>query len=127
VGIGKLKKKLKKVSAEEKLRSLLQHYGRGLLGLLIAVMIVHDVFGTHGFLAMRRTQSEIKKVKADLDQLSKENATLEQEVKDLKSDPRLIEKIARDDLGLARPGEIIIRIPQEQQQQQQGQNPAVKR
>jgi cell division protein FtsB len=127
VGIGKLKKKLKKVSAEEKLRSLLQHYGRGLLGLLIAVMIVHDVFGTHGFLAMRRTQSEIRKVKADLDQLSKENATLEQEVKDLKSDPRLIEKIARDDLGLARPGEIIIRIPQEQQQQQQGQNPAVKR
>jgi cell division protein FtsB len=127
VGIGKLKKKLKKLSAEEKLRSLLQHYGRGLLGLLIAVMIVHDVFGTHGFLAMRRTQSEIRKVKADLDQLSKENATLEQEVKDLKTDPRLIEKIARDDLGLARPGEIIIRIPQEQQQQQQGQNPAVKR
>lgn len=124
MGIGKLKKKLKKVSAEEKLRSLLQHYGRGLLGLLIAVMIVHDVFGTHGFLAMRRTQSEIKKVKADLDQLSKENASLEQEVKDLKSDPRLIEKIARDDLGLARPGEIIIRIPQEQQREQ---NPAVKR
>lgn len=127
MGIGKLKKKLKKVSAEEKIRSLLQHYGRGLLGLLIAVMIVHDVFGTHGFLAMRRTQSEIRKVKADLDQLSKENATLEQEVKDLKSDPRLIEKIARDDLGLARPGEIIIRIPQEQQQQQREQNPAVKR
>jgi cell division protein FtsB len=127
VGIGKLKKKLKKVSAEEKIRSLLQHYGRGLLGLLIAVMIVHDVFGTHGFLAMRRTQSEIRKVKADLDQLSKENATLEQEVKDLKTDPRLIEKIARDDLGLARPGEIIIRIPQEQQQQQREQNPAAKR
>ena len=127
MGIGKLKKKLKKLSAEEKLRSLLQHYGRGLLGLLIAVMIVHDVFGTHGFLAMRRTQSEIRKVKADLDQLSKENATLEQEVKDLKTDPRLIEKIARDDLGLARPGEIIIRIPQEQQQQQREQNPAVKR
>jgi len=127
VGIGKLKKQVKKVSAEEKIRSLLQHYGRGMLGLLIAVMIVHDVFGTHGFLAMRRTQSEIMKVKADLDQLSKENATLEQEVKDLKTDPRLIEKIARDDLGLARPGEIIIRIPQEQQQQQQEQNPAVKR
>ena len=124
MGIGKLKEKLKKLSAEEKLRSLLQHYGRGLLGLLIAVMIVHDVFGTHGFLAMRRTQSEIRKVKADLDQLGKENATLEQEVKDLKTDPRLIEKIARDDLGLARPGEIIIRIPQEQQREQ---NPAVKR
>lgn len=115
MGIGKPRKNLKKDSAEEKLKSLLRQYGRGLLGLLVAVMIVHDVFGTHGFLAMRRTQSEIKKVKADIDQLSKENEALEQEVKDLKSDPRLIEKIARDDLGLARPGETIIRIPQDQQ------------
>lgn len=123
MGIGKLKKKIARVSAEEKLRTLMRQYGRGLLGLLVLVMIVHDVFGTHGFLAMRRTQNEIKKVKADLDALSKENAVLEQEVKDLNSDPRLIEKIARDDLGLARPGEIIIRIPAGQQLEQ---NPAVK-
>jgi cell division protein FtsB len=102
------------VPVEEKIRSLMRQYGRGTLGLLVLVMVVHDVFGTHGFLAMRRTQSEIVKVKADLDQLAKENAALEQEVKDLKSDPRLIEKIARDDLGLARPGEVIIRIPQGQ-------------
>jgi len=123
VGIGKLKKKIAKRTAEEKLRSLMRQYGRGLLGLLVLVMIVHDVFGTHGFLAMRRTQNEIKKVKADLEALSKENAVLEQEVKDLNSDPRLIEKIARDDLGLARPGEIIIRIPAGQQLEQ---NPAVR-
>ncbi|MGC0774725.1 MAG: septum formation initiator family protein [Candidatus Acidiferrum sp.] len=125
MGIGKLKAKLKKATAEEKIRPLMRQYGSGLLGLLVLVMIVHDIFGTHGFLAMRRTESEIKKVKADLDQLSKENAALEQETKDLKSDPRLIEKIARDDLGLARPGEIIIRIPQGQQQREQ--NPAGKR
>lgn len=126
MGIGKLKTKLKRATPEEKVRPLMRQYGSGMLGLLLLVMIVHDIFGTHGFLAMRRTQSEIEKVKADLDQLSKENAALEQETKDLKSDPRLIEKIARDDLGLARPGEIIIRIPQEQQQQQE-QNPAAKR
>jgi cell division protein FtsL len=124
VGIGKLKKKLRKASAEEKIRSLVRQYGRGLLGLLVLVMIVHDVFGTHGFLVMRRTQNEIRKVKADLEALSKENAALAQEVKDLNTDPRLIEKIARDDLGLARPGEIIIRIPQGQPPEQ---SPAVKR
>jgi cell division protein FtsL len=114
VGIGKLTKKRENVTAEEKIRSLVRPYGRGLLGLLVLVMMVHDVFGTHGFLAMRRTQNEIRKVKANLDALSKENAALAQEVKDLNTDPRLIEKIARDDLGLARPGEIIIRIPQGQ-------------
>ena len=124
MGIGKVKKKLEKATVEDKIRSLMRQYGRGLLGLLMLVMIVHDVFGTHGFLATRRTQNEIRKVKADLDALSKENAALAQEVKDLNSDPRLIEKIARDDLGLARPGEIIIRIPAGQQL---GQNPAVKR
>jgi cell division protein FtsL len=124
VGIGKLKKKRENVPAEEKMRSLVRQYGRGLLGLLVLVMIVHDVFGTHGFLAMRRTQVEIRKVKANLEALSKENAALAQEVKDLNSDPRLIEKIARDDLGLARPGEIIIRIPQGQTFEQ---SPVLKR
>ena len=124
MGIGKLKKKIEKVSTEEQIWSLMRQYGRGLLGLLVLVMIVHDVFGTHGFLAMRRTQNEIRKVNADLDALRKENAALAQEVKDLNSDPRLIEKIARDDLGLARPGEIIIRIPQGQQSEQ---GPVVKR
>jgi cell division protein FtsB len=114
VGIGKLQRKLKEVPVEEKFRSLMRQYGRGILGLLVLVMIVHDIFGAHGFLAMRRTQNEIEKVKTELEQLSKENAALEQERKDLKSDPRLIEKIARDDLGLARPGETIIRIPQGQ-------------
>ena len=124
MGIGKLTKKQRNVTAEEKIRSLVRPYGRGLLGLLVLVMMVHDVFGTHGFLAMRRTQNEIRKVKANLDALRKENAALAQEVKDLNTDPRLIEKIARDDLGLARPGEIIIRIPQGQTFEQ---SPVLKR
>lgn len=124
MGSAKLKKKPEKPTVREKLAAMLKRYGREALGLLVAVMIVHDVFGTHGFLAMRRTQSEIKKVQANLDKLGRENAALEQEVKDLKSDPRLIEKIARDDLGLARPGEVIIRIPQGQELDQ---HPAAQR
>jgi len=110
-------RKLEKISSEERVARWLRQYGRGLLGLLVAVMIVHDIFGTHGFLAMRRTRDEIKKVQANLDKLNQENLELQQEVKDLKTDPRLIEKIARDDLGLARPGEVIIRIPQPPAQQ----------
>lgn len=124
MGSAKLKQKTEKPTLQQKLTVLLKRYGREMLGLLVAVMIVHDVFGTHGFLAMRRTQSEIKKVQANLEKLGKENQALEQEVKDLKSDPRLIEKIARDDLGLARPGEVIIRIPQGQELEQR---PAAKR
>jgi cell division protein FtsL len=107
--------KLNEMDASKKTRTMLRQYGRALLGLLVLVLVVHDIFGTHGYLAMRRTQREIEKVKANLDQLNEENLRLEQEVKELKTDPQKIEKIARDELGLARPGEVILKIPQSQQ------------
>ena len=88
--------KLNKMRANEKNLTLLRHYGPALLGLPVLILVVHDIFGTHGYLAMRRTQQEIKKVNADLDQLNKENLHLEQEVRELKTDPHKIEKIARD-------------------------------
>ena len=106
---------LKKPDVGEGLVAFLRQYGATLLGLLLLALVVHDIFGTHGYLAMRRTEQEIKKVKADIEQLSKQNVQLADEVKDLKSDPRKIEKIARDELGLAKPGEVIIKIPQSQQ------------
>jgi len=111
MGIAKLKKK----DTSNKIQPLLRQYGPVLLGLLVLVLVVHDIFGTHGYLAMRRTQQEIKKVTRDLDQLNKENLDLQQEVQELKTDPHKIEKIARDELGLARPGEVIIKIPRSQQ------------
>ena len=36
-------------------------------------------------------------------------------MRELKPDPHKIEKIARDELGLAKPGEVIIKIPLSQQ------------
>lgn len=96
----------------ETLANLAGRYGRAGLGLLVLILLVHNVFGAHGFLAMHRTQAEIEKVKQNLDRLAKENAQLEDQVHALKSDPHAIEKIARDELNLARPGEIIIKIPQ---------------
>jgi cell division protein FtsB len=92
-----------------------QQYGRGLLGLFLLALLVHDVFGAHGFLAMRRTRAEIENVQREIERLNKENIQLAEEVKALKSDPHTIEKIAREDLGLAKDGEVIIKIPQERQ------------
>lgn len=86
-------------------------YGRWLLGLGLTFLIVHDIFGAHGFLAMRRTQKEIEVLREKIEKLHAENGQLAEQVKALKSDPKLIERIARDELGLARPGEIIIKLP----------------
>ncbi len=100
-----------KINWEEKSGKLPHAYGRHLLAIFVVVLLVHDVFGTHGFLAMHRKQQEIQKVSSVLDRLNKENAALAQDVQDLKTDPQTIRKIAREELGLAQPGEIIIRLP----------------
>lgn len=99
------------VLSKEKWKCVAQHYGRHLLVVFVAVLLVHDVFGTHGFLAMRRKQQELQKVRTEIERLNTENSALEGEVKDLKTDPQTIEKIAREELGQARPGEVIIKLP----------------
>lgn len=109
-------KSLKQAEPQNPFLVFLERHGRSLLALFILALVVHDVFGAHGFIAMRRTQSEIERVRKDLDRLNKENLELGDQVKALKTDPRVIEKIAREDLQRARPGEIIIRIPQSQPQ-----------
>ena len=109
---------------EDALKKLLATYGRQMLVIFVVVLLVHDVFGPHGYLVMRRKQQEIHKVNAALDKLNKENSTLEQEIKDLKSDPQTIRKIAREELGLAQPGEIIIKLPAQSPQEQPPVQPA---
>jgi cell division protein FtsB len=114
----------KTAAADDRFAGLWQQYGRGVLCLLILVLVVHDIFGTHGFLAMRRTQAEINAVRANLSRLNVENADLAEKVHDLKSDPRTIEKLAREGSLLAKPGEVIIKIPQERwSNQDQSQKP----
>ncbi len=100
-----------KMTWEQKSENIWQKYGRHVLVIFVVVLLVHDVFGTHGFLAMRQKQKEIQKVSSVLDKLNKENVLLEQDVQDLKSDPQTIRRIAREELGLAQPGEVIIKLP----------------
>ena len=115
MGPKKLRRPLKNAEPKSGFGAFLERHGRTVLGLLVLALFVHDIFGPHGFIAMRRTQNEIEKVQKDLDRLNKENIELGDQVRALKTDPRLIEKIAREDLQRAKPGEIIIRIPPSQQ------------
>jgi cell division protein FtsB len=100
--------------AREQNQSFFRRNLRTILGLAILALTIHDIFGPHGFLAMRRTQLEIKQFSAEMQKLDKENQELSDEVTSLKTDPRMIEKIAREDMGLAKPGEFIFKMPETQ-------------
>jgi cell division protein FtsB len=88
-----------------------QKNARQILALALFALLVHDVFGPHGFIAMRRTQKEIEQVRAQIVKINDENKSLTDQVNSLKSDPKSIERIAREEMGLARPGEMIFKLP----------------
>jgi cell division protein FtsB len=76
----------------------------------MALLVVQDGFGTHGVLAMRRSQREAGEIRKEIQKLNDENRELQDRVKDLKSDPQAIEEIARKEMGLAKPGELIFKL-----------------
>src|SRR6202140_4225612 len=84
---------------------------RQILGLALFALLVHDIFGAHGFIAMRRTQKEIEQIRQQIGKLNDENKLLTDQVSSLKTDPKAIERIAREEMGLARPGELIYKLP----------------
>jgi cell division protein FtsB len=85
---------------------------RQILILAFLALLVHDIFGAHGFIAMRRTQKEIQQIRQQIGKLNDENKSLNEQVTSLKTDPKAIERIAREEMGLARPGEMIYKIPE---------------
>jgi cell division protein FtsB len=102
-----LKRKISPSDVTEYLRK----NARQILGLALFALLVHDVFGPHGFIAMRRTQKEIEQIREQIGKMNDENKSLTEQVNSLKTDPKSIERIAREEMGLARPGEMIFKIP----------------
>jgi cell division protein FtsB len=89
----------------------LRRNARQILGLALFALLVHDVFGPHGFIAMRRTQKEIEQIREQIGKMNDQNKSLTEEVNSLKTDPKSIERNAREEMGLARPGEMIFKLP----------------
>jgi cell division protein FtsB len=103
-------KKFREISPGD-VGAYLRKNARQILGLALFALLVHDVFGPHGFIAMRRTQKEIEQIRQQIGKVNDENKALAEQVSSLKSDPKAIERIAREEMGLARPGEMIFKLP----------------
>ena len=103
-------KKAARTSFVQELRDFLRRYTSWFLVAGLALLLLQDIFGTHGVLAMRRTQEQAAQVRKEIERLVQENRRLQSCVDGLKSDPAAVERIAREDMGLARPGEYVFKI-----------------
>jgi cell division protein FtsB len=81
------------------------------LGALLLFVLMNGIFGDNGYLAMRRTRADAEKMRKEIQQLNEENQHLAGDVRALKTDPAAVERVAREDMGLARPGELVFRLP----------------
>ena len=97
------------------------------LGLGLLALVVHTIFGQHGYLALRRERQEQERLQSEIERLKEENRRLAEEVEKLKSDPRAIERVAREELKMARPGEKIITLPPEKPPSSDSQSPEKKK
>lgn len=99
-----------KLSFSGQFRAFLASNATLLLAAGVALLLISDVFGTHGVLAMRRSEKQASDIQRQIDQLNHENQQLQDRVKSLKTDPSAVEHIAREEMGLARPGEYIFKV-----------------
>jgi cell division protein FtsB len=77
-------------------------------GALFALyLLASSVLGEMGLVKYFRMKAQHRALTTEIADLKQDNATLIREVHALKTDPACIERIARDKLGLARPGEIV--------------------
>jgi cell division protein FtsB len=79
------------------------------LGTAIALvaLTVGSVFGDRGILNLLEKRSEVDALRSELEGLRAENARLSAEIAALRTSPRAIERLAREELGLARPDETV--------------------
>ena len=80
------------------------------VGVLTLLLIV-GIFNKVGFLEVLESQKELVALKSNIHRLEVENEALIIEIDALKNNPRYMERIAREDLGLARPGEVTFVFP----------------
>jgi cell division protein FtsB len=75
--------------------------------LLALYLVVSFVLGEMGMVKYYRMKTQYNSLADEIAALKQDNAKLSREVRSLKTDQAVIERIARDNLGLARPGEIV--------------------
>jgi cell division protein FtsB len=78
--------------------------------LLLALLAM---VGERGFWEVYKYSRHVQRIESRIRSLEEENRRLQRQVSGLRSDPYQVEKLAREDLGLARPDELIFEIVEE--------------
>ncbi len=74
-------------------------------------LFLHVMFGANGMVVYRQKRTEYQSLRHEIDALQKENDHYTGQINALQTDPKTIEKEAREQLHYARPGEVVYIAP----------------
>jgi cell division protein FtsB len=76
-----------------------------------AAMVAVSLFGDQGLFAYRSLAGQTRQLREEVSALDAREQELARQVRALRSDPAAIERLARQKLGLVKPGETVIQLP----------------
>jgi cell division protein FtsB len=82
------------------------------VALLGVVLVALGLFGNNGIITYTELKRGYNDMQQRVDKLNRENEKLMEEINALRNDPTYIERIAREELGMVRPGEVLYRVRQ---------------
>jgi cell division protein FtsB len=100
------RRELASVEAKRQRNRLLSYVALAISG----AFMVNALVGDKGFLDTIKAKRDYARVMAAITRLRTENARMEDESRRLHNDPSAIETVARQKLGLIRPGETLVII-----------------
>ena len=81
-----------------------------LLIFVTLVLVINALVGERGLMETLRARQQHHDLVSSIDKLKTENARLREEARRLRTDPGTIEALARQELGLIKPGEMLFII-----------------
>ncbi len=72
----------------------------------ILALVGRSILGDRGLFEVWRKKSSTQQLAAEVQALRDRNTALHQEIEALKHDPLAIERVAREEMGYSRPGEV---------------------
>jgi cell division protein FtsB len=94
------------------MKGLLVRIALGVFGLLTIAVLVLAVFNDKGVLQVRAQSKKLTTVQDEVNTIDAENKQLTKEIQALRTDPTTIERLAREELKLVKPGEIVLVSPE---------------
>ena len=92
---------------------------QALLVFVASVLVITALFGEKGLIESMKVRRQYRELASAIAELKRENAAFRDEARRLRADPRAIERLAREELGLISPGELLFIVKDEVKDQRQ--------